>query len=295
MKKNSTDNVPASDVRYVVAWGGDKRSQDALKLGSVLARTFGAQLSIVYVVQTATAFTLSAGDSRSFEEEVGKEAAGWLKKAAKSVGKGVDVTTHVYYDTSVTNGILRAVDELGANLVVIGAGSGKGREWVVHPTAAGLLHASPVPVAMAPLKYRNVKFDELTSLSAAIGPREGAQLVIDESVEAVTRSALPLNLISLVAMDSDKSIHIDRFDEAEKALKRAAEKVGGRAQVTTKIGKGRNLRSAVRKMDWDERTVLLVGSSRLARNRTTFLGSSATRMLSALPVPMIVVPRGEGQ
>ena len=40
-----TENTPAvttPGTRYLVAWGGDKRSEDALKLGAVLARTFDA-------------------------------------------------------------------------------------------------------------------------------------------------------------------------------------------------------------------------------------------------------------
>ena len=88
-----TENTPAvttPGTRYLVAWGGDKRSEDALKLGAVLARTFEAKLDIVYVVfQQTNGFTVTAGD-RTFEQEVGREAAGWLKTAAKSVGEGVE-------------------------------------------------------------------------------------------------------------------------------------------------------------------------------------------------------------
>ena len=88
---NNDSAVPAGGSRYLVAWGGDKRSQDALKLGSVLARTFDATLDIVYVVHHPThTATLAIGDT-SFEKGVEKEARGWLKKAAKSVVKDVNV------------------------------------------------------------------------------------------------------------------------------------------------------------------------------------------------------------
>ncbi|CAM3075598.1 universal stress protein [Dermacoccus abyssi] len=246
--------VPAGGSRYLVAWGGDKRSQDALKLGSVLARTFDATLDIVYVVHHPThTATLAIGDT-SFEKGVEKEARGWLKKAAKSVDKDLNVETHVAHDTSVTQGILRTAEQLGSAMIVIGAGSGPGQPVAANPIVGGLLHASPVPVAMAPRNYRKKKFDTLSSLSAAIGPRPGAQEIVLEAAEGVARVGLPLVLISLVS-----------------------------------------LKHAVKKMDWDERTALMVGSSRLARGRTTFLGTSATRMLAALPVPMIIVPRSDAR
>ncbi|MEO6529797.1 MAG: hypothetical protein ABIN10_09430 [Specibacter sp.] len=35
----------------------------------------------------------------------------------------------------------------------------------------------------------------------------------------------------------------------------------------------------------------MIGSSRLAQTKSIFLGATANRILRALPVPMIVVPR----
>lgn len=289
-----TENTPAvttPGTRYLVAWGGDKRSEDALKLGAVLARTFEAKLDIVYVVfQQTNGFTVTAGE-RTFEQEVGREAAGWLKTAAKSVGEGVEVETHVVYGESITQGILAAAEQLGSQAIVIGAGSGAGQPVATNAIVGGLLHSSPVPIAMAPRNYRKVKFDSLSSLSAAIGPRPGAHQVAIEAADAIKRVGLPLQLISLVSLKQDKQFHVDGFDEAERVLADAAKRVGDRAEVTTVVGQGRSLKQAVKKIDWDERTALCVGSSRLAQNRRTFLGSAATRMLSSLPVPIIVVPR----
>ena len=292
---SETTATPSTrNARYLVAWGGDKRSQDALKLGAVLARTFNVKLDVVYVVQHPTnGIVISAGDS-SFEDQVGREARGWLKKAVKALDDDLDIETHVAHDTSITHGILRTAQTLGSHLIVIGAGSNPGQPMAANPIVGGLIHSSPVPVAMAPRNYRKVKFDRLASLSAAVGPRQGAQQVVDEAVAGAARVGLPLNLISLVALKEDKRLHIDGFDEAERVLENAARKAEGRANVTTTIGKGRSLKQAVKKMDWDERTALMVGSSRLARGRTTFLGTAATRMLGALPVPMIIVPRREG-
>jgi nucleotide-binding universal stress UspA family protein len=56
------------------------------------------------------------------------------------------------------------------------------------------------------------------------------------------------------------------------------------------VAQGRSVEEAVDRLEWEPGEVLLIGSSRLARNRSIFLGSTANRILRALPVPMIVVP-----
>lgn len=287
----TTVTTSPSEFRYLVAWGGDRRSQDALKLGAVLARTFNAKLDIVYVVRHQTHTNIiSAGDD-SFEQQVEKEARAEIKKALKNVDAGIETEAHIAHDDSITQGILRTVKEIGADMIIIGAGASAGQPIAANPIVGGLLHASPVPVAMAPRNYRKSKFDTLTSLTAAVGPRKGAQIVVMEAAEGVSRVGLPLHLISLVDLSDDKNVHIDGFDEAERVLADAAARIADKAKVTTEVGQGRSLRNAVKKMDWNEQTVLMVGSSRLANEHRTFLGTAATRMLSALPVPMIVVPR----
>jgi nucleotide-binding universal stress UspA family protein len=53
--------------------------------------------------------------------------------------------------------------------------------------------------------------------------------------------------------------------------------------------------SAVRKLEWQDGDLIMVGSCRLAQPRRLFLGSTAAKMLRVLPVPMVVVPKQEFQ
>jgi nucleotide-binding universal stress UspA family protein len=48
---------------------------------------------------------------------------------------------------------------------------------------------------------------------------------------------------------------------------------------------------AVESIDWAAGGLLIVGSSRLAQGRQTFLGPTAARILRHVPVPVVVVPR----
>lgn len=280
----------ATAPRYMVAWAGDKRSKDALKLGEVLARTFGAGLDVAFVVHTESVRTVQHAGERNFQDRVVEQARTSLENAVADLDDSLDVRLHIRRSPSVTHDILDTAQDVGAAAIIIGAGSG-GRGAPVSPIVGALLRASPVPVAMAPRGYRKRSFDTLSELACAVGARPGAQQVVEESVSAVERVGLPLHLVSLVDLEGrDRQASKEAKAGAERAIEQAEVDVAGRCEVRTDIGKGKNLKAAVSAIDWQERSALVVGSSRLATGRQAFLGTMATRMLAHLPIPMIVVP-----
>jgi nucleotide-binding universal stress UspA family protein len=74
------------------------------------------------------------------------------------------------------------------------------------------------------------------------------------------------------------------------ALPGAGREAGREPKTEVAVAHGRSIEEAVDRLDWEDGEVLLIGSSRLAKGRSIFLGSTASRILRALPVPMIVVP-----
>jgi len=107
---------------------------------------------------------------------------------------------------------------------------------------------------------------------------------------------VPLRVVSLLTLDDGDSADAAAAarDYANKHL--AAALPAGPLGTALKdnadvvVAQGRGVEEAVDRLDWEDGEVLLIGSSRLARNRSIFLGSTANRILRALPVPMIVVP-----
>lgn len=282
-----------TDVGYLVAWGGDKRSADALKLGAVLATTFGAHLDVVYALHEESPFTVQHAGERNFQDHVAEQAKATLTAAVAELPQGLDVRLYVRRSHSIAGVILETAKELGSACIVMGAGT-SGRSMTAHPVASALLHASSVPVAMAPRGYRTRQVEPLEELVAATGFRPGAQLVIDEAVEAASRVQLPLRLISLVEVDKADDVQAEAARAATvQALEDAAQPARGRCDVTVTVGHGKNLKQAVKGIPWNPHSAILVGSSRLAQGRQTFLGTIATRMLAHLDIPMIVVPRND--
>ena len=57
------------------------------------------------------------------------------------------------------------------------------------------------------------------------------------------------------------------------------------------VADGITLESALKKLNWDDSDLLVVGSSRFAAPRRIFLGSTAARILAGTDAPVIVVPK----
>ena len=279
-----------STVRYLVAWGGDARSKDALALGATLARTFRAELAVVYVVREETFGAHTFGDV-SFTQEVVRQASERVQKHLDALTGLDDVVLHVRRSGSVAEGVLDVAKEIGADLIVIGAGTGT-RALTTNAIVTALLHASPVPVAMAPRGYRKDAPAVLTELVAAVGPRADAGRILEEAIRGVERVSLPLRLVSLLELGTDVDVPDERVESVRAALERAVEEVDV-DEVTTQVGQGKNLKEAIANIEWKPDSALIIGSSRLAQGKQTFIGTVASRMLTHLPIPMIVAPRGE--
>ncbi|HEX9225211.1 MAG TPA: universal stress protein, partial [Arthrobacter sp.] len=177
--------------------------------------------------------------------------------------------------------------------IIVGAASaGLFKRYTIGSAANALLHASPVPVALAPRGYRRT--EPITRLTLAVGQRTGAEAAIDVAIEAAGRRGVPLRLVSLVELDAegDSGENINAAHvHANTVLTAAAHRLPAGHHVSVEVAHGRTIEEAIDDLEWDEGELLIVGSSRLAEKNKLFIGSTAHKVLLALPVPMVVVPR----
>ena len=266
-------------MKYVVGYRPDARGADAIALAGVIAKTQGAELHLVNVVPGSQEKDPSA-----------------QKRALALVPDGVAATYSTSVAESCVQGLIEAAKEDGAALIVVGAASnGLFKRFTLGSVANGLLHASPVPVALAPRGYN--RRAPLTRLTVMTGVREGWQAVLDVGTTAAGRRHVPLRLVSLVEIDQLKQEDFD-LDHAlsparqhvNTVLAEAASKLPEN-KVSVTLAHGRNIEEAVDGIGWKSGELVVVGSSRLAENHKIFLGSTANKILRSLPVPMVVVPR----
>jgi nucleotide-binding universal stress UspA family protein len=284
--------MKGSSMRYVVGYTPSERGADAVALASALARAQGAHLDLVYVVnrRAAGAGTNATGNRGS---SAGKDVLTAEPEGLELVPAGLEAKFHMRQAESDAAGLIDAAVEYQAGLVVVGAANnGLFKRYSVGSVANALLHASPVPVALAPRGYRRT--DPITRLTLAVGQRTGAEAAIDVAIDSAARRGVPLRLVSLVELDAagDSGENINAAHiHANTVLTEASRRLQAGHNVSVEVAHGRTIEEAIDDLEWDDGEVLIVGSSRLGEKNKLFIGSTANKVLRALPVPMVVVPR----
>jgi nucleotide-binding universal stress UspA family protein len=126
-------------------------------------------------------------------------------------------------------------------------------------------------------------------------------LCSNSPVSGSEAAGTPLRLVSLVALDlvygtlrgDEHAVRHRAVEHAFQTLDAAKEALPKGFPVTATVAEGSTVEEAVKKLDWHDGDLIMVGSSRLAAARRTFLGSTAAKMLRVLDVPMVVVPKAE--
>jgi nucleotide-binding universal stress UspA family protein len=282
-------------MRYVVGYSANDRGHDAVNLAVSLARGRGAGLDLVLAVPEVQQFGAAHAPKAGFESLLNEQARQWLDEALALVPADIPAQAHIRSGDSDAHTLIRAAEELGADMLIIGAtANGLFKRFTVGSVASALLHAATVPVALAPHGYHRT--EAITRISCGLGTRAGAEKLLDFALGMAMNRVVPLRVVSLLALDGgDSAGAADAAREyAEKHLAAALPDGGQGIQPEAKaevvVAQGRSIEEAVDRLDWEDGEVLVIGSSRLATSRSIFLGSTASRILRALPVPMIVVP-----
>lgn len=294
----------------VVGYTATDAGDDALALGARLAFATHSALEIVLVLPDESRSVITPPDA-GYGRHVRDLAEEWLAAAsakvaeASSRSKATDAEahrTHVRYGESFADGLVTAAGELGAGFVVVGAANGglRGRHRL-GSVAGELLHSADIPVVLAPEGSRHIEPGVgLTRVTAAVGTRPGADVLVEESVALAVAASVPLRLVSLETIDlpaglDTAAIRIVGDQHAEGVLAQARAALPAGISSSALVAQGESVEDAVRGLEWDPAEIAVVGSSRLAQPRRLFLGSTAAKMLHELPVPLIVVPRTRNQ
>jgi nucleotide-binding universal stress UspA family protein len=285
--KEHTVTRPAN---YVVAYEATDRGREALQLGIALARLTGAELRVCLVLprRAVVPSKLASGDA-DYDTLLNEQAELWLREAAATVPDDVTATTHAVSAESTTEGLLQAADRFASDRIVVGAArAGLLGRFSIGSVASALLHASSVPVALAPRGYRAPR--AVSRISCAIGTRSGWEALLDSMVSISRGLDVELRFVTLVRVDASRDAAVDTAAHLGAVLDYFTARSDFSGKLTTEVGVGDDIEDAVDAMDWRTDEIVFVGSSRLASPSRLFLGSTANRMLRTLPVPLIVVP-----
>jgi nucleotide-binding universal stress UspA family protein len=286
-------------MKLVVGYLATPGGADAIALGVRLSRTLDAELdvSIVLPPDRAVASRVAAG---GYDERLAEQAEHWLAEARASVPADVAAGTHVSFDDSFADGLIKESARVKADLIVVGgSGGGLAGSYSLGSVVNELLHSAPIPVVVAPRGTRDSSIDRVREVTCALGERTGADLLLDYAVRFSRAAGTPLRLVSLIALDpmlgtlrgDDDAVGERAKAHAQQTLATAKSNLPDDFPVTSTIVDGRTVEEAVSKLEWQDGDLIMVGSSRLSAPKRLFLGSTAAKMLRVLEVPMMVVPR----
>ena len=177
--------------------------------------------------------------------------------------------------------LINFAEQKDSDLIVIGgARDGIFGGHVIGSVTGALLHCSPIPVALAPRGYHEDPPDTITAVTAAVPTRPGDDNPMPFALTLSSAAALPIRMVSLVSAEnlseaeSAKEVRQIQIAAAEENLCVAARALPDSPEIESLVADGLTLESALKKLNWDDTDLLVVGSSRFAAPRRIFLGST---------------------
>ena len=288
-------------MKLVVGYLATPGGADAMALAARLARTLDAEVDACIILPADRALPTLTG-ARDYEAKLGEQAEKWLAEALASVPDDLTAHSHVAFDDSFADGLIRETARVQGDVIVVGgSGGGLAGSYSLGSVVNELLHSAPVPVVVAPRGTRDSSVDRVREVTCAIGQRQGADLLLETGVRFSEAAGTPLRLVSLVALDpvfgqlrgDEEAVRDRAMAHAQQVLETAKSSLPEGFPVASTLVEGETVEDAVRKLEWHDGDLIMVGSSRLSAPRRLFLGSTAAKMLRVLDVPMMVVPRDQ--
>ena len=188
-------------MTVVVGYLAGKSGTAPLHLAVGAARTLRTSLTVATIVPKPWTYAVT-GPGRRRIRRVGRPTRRRLGQGGaalprQSLSTALEVTYHSHAHRSVSGGLVEVVDELGADLLVLGSSAnGQLGQVVVGSTADRLLHSSPVPVAIAPRGYRGARAGVLTRITCGYPGTPESVDVVRRIADLAERLEVPLRVIT---------------------------------------------------------------------------------------------------
>ena len=278
--------------------------RDALALGRMLARSGDVTLTVCVVVPEAWGHPSPARVDAEYSAFLNQYAEEAIAEAREVLGDTVRAEYTSTSASSATEGLIATATETDASLVLLGsARHGPLGRFTIGGITGEMLHASPLPVALAPRGYRPSPEARLQRVTCAFSGSTRSKTAFDAAVQLSRRHGVSLRLTTLVVRDGQMYPSQVGYDaerlvaeqwraQALESQQKALATLPDGVAVESGVVSGRDWEDALDSLPWEEGEVLVVGSSRLGPVARVFLGSNSTKIIRSSPVPVLVIPRG---
>jgi nucleotide-binding universal stress UspA family protein len=292
-------------VTVVVGYLAGKGGRSALHLAVEAATTLKTSLTVTTVVPRPWMTPSIARIDAEYAQYAEQLAADSAKEAQQSIGAlsdGLKVSYHKVAHRSVSGGLLEAVKELAAEVLVLGsAADGKFGQVVIGSTADRLLHSSPVPMAISPRGYRGSKTGGLSRITCAYPGTPESLHVVERVAALAERLDVPMRVVTFavrgrtmyppeVGLRAEDSILEAWASHARELLAQLKSDGIVGEDVVLQVVTGNGWDQALDAAEWQDGELLAIGTSPSGGIARVFLGSRGTKILRHSPVPVLVLP-----
>ncbi|SIS14715.1 universal stress protein [Williamsia sterculiae] len=278
-------------------------ANSALELAVALARELHTGIGVMTVVPRPWATPSMAKVDAEFSAYAGRLAAEAHDAAAAHLHT-IDVDVPVSYrsvpDRSAGEALMRVSRETEAQVLVLGSSAGETGKIRIGSTISRLLHSADLPIALAPNDF-TYPDGGITGLTCAWSGLTAARGMIAEAGEIAAQVGVRLRVTTFGVTPAQMYPTSVGFDAEQQMLdawreQMVVEQDGLVGQgvigsdVERVVATGRTWVDAVGSIDWPRGEMLVIGTTSRWATRRIFLGSTATRIVTASPVPVLVLP-----
>lgn len=293
-------------MTVVVGYLAGKSGNAPLHLAVSIARTLHTSLTVATIVPKPWISPAPArvdAEYAAWAEQLAADSAKEAQRYLQALPDPPDVHYRSHPHRSVPGGLIAIVEELQAEVLVLGSSAdGQLGQVVLGSTADRLLHSAPVPLAIAPRGYRASPSATVSRLSCGFPGTPEAVETVRAVTELAARLAVPMRVITFavrgrtmyppeVGLHAEDSILAAWQEQARATLDelRTDGVVGQDVDLSVVSGNGWD--EALDAADWQEGEILALGSAARGDVARVFLGSHASKILRHSPVPVLVLPR----
>ncbi|MFV8320770.1 universal stress protein [Mycobacterium sp. 23] len=291
-------------MTVVVGYRADKVGLSGLYLAAGIARTLHTSLTVATIVPKAWPAPSLARVDAEYEywaAHLAENSADEARNYLASLAGDLEVNYCHRAHRSVPSGLAEVVEEVGAEILVLGSLPSSGRvHMVVGSTADSLLHSSPVPVVISSPGYHS-RTGKLTRLTCAYSGIAQSVDVVRRSAAYAERMGVPLRVMTFavrgrtmyppdVGLDAEDTILQAWAEQARNILDSLKSDGVIGETVALRVVTGHSWLEALHRADWIDGEVLMLGTSPGGDIRRVFLGVRSGQIIRHSPVPVVVLP-----
>lgn len=292
-------------MTVVVGYLAGKSGAAPLHLAVGAARTLRTSLTVVTIVPKPWTFPSPArvdAEYAAWADQLAADSAREAQRELAALGEPIEVNYHSHAHRSASGGLTEVVDELGAELLVLGSSaSGAHGQVVVGSTANHLLHSCPVPITIATRGYRIPRGGRLTRITCDYPGTPESVEVVRRMAALANRLDVPLRVITFavrgrtmyppeVGLHTEDSILSAWEQQAAGLLARLRTDGVVGEEVALQVVSGNGWDQAFDDAEWQVGDILVLGTSPRDGIARVFLGSRGAKILRVSPVPVLVLP-----